>query len=195
MTHAADIESMASGGSGATLDLRRDIDALRVRGETGSYAALATELGELNGRLKTALREVELAEALELMRSFYPLVFAGMVELGATDPTLRAQLGRTGDITYVLKVDAIDFALCLRIVDGAFAYSFEAPAEPHVTMTTTPEVLLQIMSGQTDAIEAFMMGDVDAEGELTRARGLRSVFETLSDRFGFEIMTFEGMPP
>ncbi len=174
----------------AQVELLREIESLRARGEGVGYVELAKELEDMNGRVGKVLREVELDDAVQLMRAFYPLVFAGMVELGREDPALRAQLGRTQDVTYVLKVDEAQFALCLKVESGEFAYSFEEPEKVHVTMTTTPEVLLEIMSGQTDAIEAFMAGDVEADGELTRARSLRAVFEALSDRFGFQIMQF-----
>jgi putative sterol carrier protein len=167
-----------------------EIDALRTRGEAEGFVELATELGEMNARLNDVLRAVELDEAVRLMREFYPLVFAGMVELGRTDPELKEKLAKTQDVVYVLKVEEADFALCLKIDKGEFAYSFEEPANVHVTMTTTPEILLDIMSGQTDAIEAFMAGDVEAEGEIVKARSLRAVFEALGDRFGFQIMQF-----
>lgn len=173
-----------------TQALLGEIDDLHKRADAGSYVAMADELGGMNSRLQVILPEVELDDAVQLMNAFYPLVFSGMVELGKTDAEIRDKLARTEDVTYVLKVDEVGFALCLKIANGEFSYAFSEPAEVNVTMKTDPQTLLELMTGQTDAIQAFMAGDVEADGELIKARGLRAVFEALGDKFGFRLMEF-----
>ena len=44
------------------------------------------------------------------------------------------------------------------------------------------------MSGETDAMQAYMSGEVKAEGNLTKAMALRSVLEVVGEEFGFELM-------
>jgi putative sterol carrier protein len=124
------------------------------------------------------------------MQSFYPLVFSGMIELTKTDPTVKQKLQGTEDVTYLLKVPEVGFALALMIKSSEFSYLFGEPDHVDVTMKTAPDALVRIMTGQTDALEAFMNGEVQAEGSLIKARGLRGVFETLGDRFGFRLMEF-----
>jgi len=37
-------------------------------------------------------------------------------------------------------------------------------------------------------MQAYMSGEVKAEGNLTKAMTLRSIFEVIGEEFGFEIM-------
>jgi putative sterol carrier protein len=166
------------------------IAALKQRAQANSYMSVAAELGDMNTQLKTALPQMNLQDASDVMQAFYPLVFDGMVELSNTDPSVQQKLRGAEDVTYVLKVEEVGFALCLRIKGGQFSYEFAEPSQIDVTMKTSPEALVRIMTGQTDALEAFMDGEVQAEGAITKARGLRGVFETLGDKFGFRLMEF-----
>jgi putative sterol carrier protein len=167
-----------------------DIERMRQRAEADSYLAIAGELGAMNARLQVALPQMELQDASDVMQAFYPLVFSGVVELCQVDETVQQKLRGTEDVTYVFKVPEVSFALCFIIKAGRFSYLFGEPPEVDVTMKSSPETLVRIMTGQTDALEAFMYGEVQAEGSLIKARGLRAVFETMGDRFGFRLMDF-----
>jgi putative sterol carrier protein len=167
-----------------------EIGALKQKAEASSYTAVASELGDMNGRLQTILPRLPLQDASTVMQAFYPLIFEGMVELTQTDENLQNKLGTVENVTYALKVEEVGFTLALMLQDRRFSYSFGEPASIDVTMKTSPEALVRIMTGQTDALEAFMMGEVKAEGSLIKARGLRFIFETMSDKFGFTLMQF-----
>jgi len=152
--------------------------------------AVASELGDMNAFMKTAIPKLQLSDASRVMQAFYPLVFEGMVELIATDPSVADRMKSAENVVYLLDVPQVSFALSLIIQEGKFSYRFSKPEQADVTMRTNPETLVRIMTGQTDALEAFMEGQVEAEGSLIKARGLRAVFETLGDKFGFRLMEF-----
>jgi putative sterol carrier protein len=152
--------------------------------------AVAADLGEMNGRLQTTLPQMKLQDASDVMQAFYPLVFEGMIELTNTDQGLRQKLKTVEDVVYLLSVPDVAFGLCLILAGGKFSYLFGKPERADVTMKTSPDALVRIMTGQTDALEAFMAGEVEVEGSLIKARGLRYIFETLGDKFGFRLMEF-----
>jgi putative sterol carrier protein len=170
--------------------LKSDIAQLKERAEGSSYMSVATELGDMNSRLQTTLPRMKREDASEVMQAFYPLVFEGMIELVRTDESVRKKLENAQDVTYVLNVEEVGFNLILMIKSGIFSYGFGVPPQSDITMRTNPKTLIAIMTGQTDAFEAFMNGEVQAEGSIILARGLRGVFETLGDKFGFRLMEF-----
>jgi putative sterol carrier protein len=163
---------------------------LKRRALADSYMGVAGELGDMNAFLKTALPQMPLSDASRVMQAFYPVVFEGLIELVAKDETLRQRLQNAENVSYLLDVPQVSFALCLMIQGGQFSYRFEKPEQPDVTMRTSPETLVRIMTGQTDAFEAFMEGQVEVEGSLIKARGLRAVLEAMGDTFGFRLMEF-----
>jgi putative sterol carrier protein len=170
--------------------LLSEIAEIKRRAEAETYLANAGALSDMNTRLKQVLPTLSLDDASSVMQAFYPLVFSGMIEIGETDADVRQKLAATEDVVYLLKVEEVGFALCLAIQGGKFSYQFSEPAHVDVTMKTSPEALVRIMTGQTDAFEAFMEGVVQMEGSIIKARGLRAVFEALGDRFGFRLMEF-----
>lgn len=171
-------------------NLIEEIGRLKQSAQASSYVAVADQLGDMNSRLQSILPRLSLQDASDVMQAFYPLVFEGMVELAENDESIKKKLQNTEDVTYVLKVEEVGFALCLMIQGGRFSYLFSEPSHIDVTMKTSPEALVRIMTAQTDALEAFMMGEVQAEGPLIKARGLRAIFETMGDKFGFRLMEF-----
>ncbi len=167
-----------------------DIAGLKSKAVANSYMAVAPQLADMNTRLQTALLQMKLDDASRVMQAFYPLVFEAMRELTDTDETLGQKLKTVEEVVYLLSVPEVSFGLCLILKGGKFDYLFGKPESADVTMKTSPEALVRIMTGQTDALEAFMQGEVEAEGSLIKARGLRYIFETLGDKFGLRLMEF-----
>ena len=44
------------------------------------------------------------------------------------------------------------------------------------------------MAGDTDPMQAYMSGDIKAEGNLTKAMGLRSVLEIVGEELGIDVL-------
>src|SRR5688500_10517988 len=95
---------------------------LKRRALADSYMSVAGELGDMNALLKTALPKMPLADASRIMQAFYPVVFEGLIELVSKDEALRQRLQSAENVTYLLDVPQVSFALCLMIQGGQFSY-------------------------------------------------------------------------
>jgi len=81
-----------------------------------------------------------------------------------------------------------DFAITFIIKDGKFDYKMELVDDADLVMKMNKETMKNMMSGDLDIMQAYMSGEVKAEGNLTKAMGLRSILEAVGEEFGFELM-------
>ncbi len=70
--------------------------------------------------------------------------------------------------------DGEDFYL--EIKDGAFEIATGENEDPSVTLIMSSETLVNVMTGETDGMQAFMAGQLRAEGDMMLATKLGELF-------------------
>ncbi|GAA3913743.1 SCP2 sterol-binding domain-containing protein [Litoribacillus peritrichatus] len=70
--------------------------------------------------------------------------------------------------------DGDDFFLTIN--DGSFEIAEGENDDPSVTLIMTTETLSGLMSGDVDGMQAFMMGQLKAEGDIMLATKLSELF-------------------
>ena len=70
--------------------------------------------------------------------------------------------------------DGGDFFLTIN--DGSFEIAEGESEDPSVTLIMTTETLGGLMSGEVDGMQAFMMGQLKAEGDIMLATKLAELF-------------------
>ena len=63
-----------------------------------------------------------------------------------------------------------------EVKEGDCEFTQGAHATPDIELSLASELLLEIISGETDAMQAFMEGSIEAEGDMTLAPALVSLF-------------------
>ncbi|NQZ29782.1 MAG: SCP2 sterol-binding domain-containing protein [Oceanospirillaceae bacterium] len=63
-----------------------------------------------------------------------------------------------------------------KISDGECSFSEGAHSAPDIELSMASDLLLEIISGESDAMQAFMEGSIEAEGDMTLAPALVSLF-------------------
>lgn len=63
-----------------------------------------------------------------------------------------------------------------EISDGSCSFSAGAHSTPDIELSLASDLLLEIISGESDAMQAFMEGSIEAEGDMTLAPALVSLF-------------------
>ncbi|MHA1648567.1 MAG: SCP2 sterol-binding domain-containing protein [Candidatus Helarchaeota archaeon] len=152
------------------------------------FVKVVKEFPELNDLVRKKMAEFEIDEALELTKKFMPLMFDAAKELVETSEDIAEELEDIEDTTVSLVVEDADFAITLIIKDGKFDYKMGTVENADLVMKMSKDTMKDFMAGEADPIQAYMSGDIKAEGNLTKAMALRSVLEALSDEFGFELM-------
>jgi putative sterol carrier protein len=87
-----------------------------------------------------------------------------------------------------MVVENGDFAMSFIIKDGKFDFKMEVVEGADLVLKMGKDAMKNLIAGESDPIQAYMAGDVRAEGNLTKAMALRSIFEALGDEFGFDLM-------
>jgi len=169
-------------------ELKKAVPDLASKAKAVGYAEVAKELSGMTDTLKDKLAEFEVDDALDLMKSFMPMMFDGMKELAESNEDVQDELEDVEDTVISMVVEDGDFAMTFIVKEGKFDYSMEAAADADLTMKMDKATMKGFMSGEADVMQAYMSGDIKAEGNLTKAMGLRSIFEALGDEFGFDMM-------
>ncbi|MHA1277786.1 MAG: SCP2 sterol-binding domain-containing protein [Candidatus Helarchaeota archaeon] len=152
------------------------------------FVKVAKELPDLSTVIRDKVAEFDVDEAITLIKQFMPVVFEGMKELAESNEDVAEELEDIDDTTVSLVIEDADFAITLIVKDGKFDYKLEQVPDADLVLKMNKTVMKDMMSGESDAMQAYMSGDVKAEGNLTKAMALRSIFEAMSEEFGFELM-------
>lgn len=152
------------------------------------FAKVAKEIPEMTEIIKDKMVEFEVDEALGIMKNLMPVMFDAMKELAESNEDVQDELEDVEDTIISMVVEDSDFAMTFIVKDGKFDYSLKADPNADLTMKMGKDTMKNMMAGEGDAMQAYMSGEIKAEGNLTKAMGLRSIFEALGDEFGFELM-------
>jgi putative sterol carrier protein len=140
--------------------------------------------------LKDTLPHEPVEYALDIIQKFSPIIYECMVELSKTDSYLMEELELADDVVFVAGIDGTSVCHTLMLSNGEFSYSLERPEISDMAVFMNEDTYRRVMTGETDAMDAFMDGEVNLEGSVTAGVHLRAIFETLCDEFGFKIIDF-----
>jgi putative sterol carrier protein len=169
-------------------DIIKGLPGIMQKAQKIGFVKVAQELPDLGTAIRDKMAEFEVDEAITLIKEFMPVVFSGMKELAETNEDVAEELEDIEDTKVSMVIEDADFAITLIVADGKFDYAMEQAADADLVLKMTKTVMKDMMSGESDAMSAYMSGDVKAEGNLTKAMALRSIFEAMSEEFGFELM-------
>jgi putative sterol carrier protein len=162
-------------------------DILKQAKEAG-FLKVAKEYPQINDIVRSKLAEFEVDEALNMMKQFMPMMFEAMQDLVATNEDIAEELEDIEDTVVSMVVEDGDFAMTFIIKDGKFDFKMEVVEGADLVLKMGKDAMKNLIAGESDPIQAYMAGDVRAEGNLTKAMALRSIFEALGDEFGFDLM-------
>ena len=169
-------------------EIIKALPGLLEKAKAIGFQKVAKEIPEITDLIKDKMAEFDVDEALTLMKQFMPVVFDAMKELAETNEDVQDELEDVEDTVISMIVEDSDFAMTFIVKDGKFDYALEAKDDADLTLKMGKETMKNMIAGEGDAMQAYMSGEVKAEGNLTKAMGLRSIFEALGEEFGFELM-------
>ncbi|MHA1146338.1 MAG: SCP2 sterol-binding domain-containing protein [Candidatus Helarchaeota archaeon] len=152
------------------------------------FLNVAKEVPEMTEVIRDKMAEFDVDEALNLMKQFMPVMFDAMKDFAETNEDLQEELEDTEDVAVSMVVEDADFAMTFIIKDGKFEYALKQVDDADLVMKMSKDVMANMMSGEGDPMQAYMSGDIKAEGNLAKAMALRSIFEIMGDEFGFSLM-------
>ncbi|WP_240776026.1 SCP2 sterol-binding domain-containing protein [Nitrincola schmidtii] len=104
---------------------------------------------------------------------------ATMADLNAVFSSMeqRFNAAAAGDLEAVFQYQITDGdAWAVTVENGQCKVEQLAHGEPTVTLTMDSQTLEEVMSGETDGMQAFMTGRIQADGDIMLATRLTSIF-------------------
>ena len=169
-------------------DLVKAMPEILEKAKAVGFLKVATEVPEISDLIKNKMGEFEVDQAIEMMKQFMPVMFEAMKELAETDEDIQDELEDIEDTKVAMVIEEADFAVTLIVEDGKFDFKTELVEGADLVLKMTKDSMKGILSGESDPVQAYMAGEVKAEGNLTKAMAMRSIFEVLGEKFGFELM-------
>ena len=78
------------------------------------------------------------------------------------------------DAVFQYEID--DNRWYVTVADGACDVTEGTHDDPSLTLTLAEQVFLEVMSGETDGMQAFMMGQIQADGNMMLAPQIAELF-------------------
>lgn len=88
----------------------------------------------------------------------------------------RFDANAAGDLSAVFQYDIDGSLWSVSIEDGECVIKEGQHDDADVTLTLNEETFLGILSGETDGMQAFMAGDVQADGNIMLAPQIEQIF-------------------
>ena len=169
-------------------ELIKAIPDLLEKAKAVGFVKVAEEVPEISDLIRNKMAEFEVDEAIDMMKQFMPVMFDAMKELAETDEDIQDEIEDIEDTAVTMMIEEADFAMTLIVKDGKFDFKLEAVEDADLVLKMTKESMKGMLSGESDPVQAYKAGEVKAEGNLTKAMAMRSIFEVLGEKFGFEMM-------
>ncbi|MDY6965476.1 MAG: SCP2 sterol-binding domain-containing protein [Halobacteriota archaeon] len=158
--------------------------------ETGDIIDFLPKFMSINEKMQD-LDPSDLSEVLPKMTEFIPKIMPVLISLIdkviATDDDLSEELENAEDLIININAGGI-MTICMQIKDGKMHIGTELADSADMSMEIPMDVMLNLMTGTGDPMSAFMGGDVNMEGDISKAMGIMPLMGILSEKFGFEMM-------
>ncbi|MHC1592202.1 MAG: SCP2 sterol-binding domain-containing protein [Candidatus Helarchaeales archaeon] len=169
-------------------ELVKEIPNIIEKAKAVGFLQVAKEVPDMAEVIRSKMAEFDVDEAIELIKKFMPVMFDAMKEFAEQNEDIQEELEDTEDVAISMVVEDGDFAMTFIVKDGKFDYKLEQVPDADLVMKMPKEVMANLMAGEGDPMQAYMSGDIKAEGNLAKAMALRSIFEIMGDEFGFNLM-------
>ncbi|MHA1895059.1 MAG: SCP2 sterol-binding domain-containing protein [Candidatus Helarchaeota archaeon] len=168
--------------------LVKEIPNLLEKAKAVGFAKVVKEIPDLSETIREKMSEFEVDEAISVISTLMPVMFDAVKVMAESNEDIQDELEDVEDTIMSMVLEDGDFAITFIIKDGKFDYKMELVDDADLVMKMNKETMKNMMSGDLDIMQAYMSGEVKAEGNLTKAMGLRSILEAVGEEFGFELM-------
>ncbi|MHA1784441.1 MAG: SCP2 sterol-binding domain-containing protein [Candidatus Helarchaeota archaeon] len=152
------------------------------------FAKIIKEFPDITDFIRNIISDFEVDESINIIRQFLPLIFDTIVDYIAENEEIREELEDIDDVSLALALEDGDFAITIIIKDGKFSYELGIEDKTDLILKMNKETMRKFISGDADPMSSYMSGDVKAEGNITKAMGLRSILDIIGDEFGIDLL-------
>jgi putative sterol carrier protein len=133
----------------------------------------------------------DIEPALPKMSENIPKIMPTMMDLMdrvlAADEELKSELEGSEDVSINVEAGTL-MSMNMSIKGGKMGMSTELADDADMTMKIPENIMMDLMTGTGDAMSAFMGGDVEMEGDMSKAMGMMPLMTTFGEKFGIEMM-------
>ncbi|NHI93473.1 MAG: hypothetical protein EAX96_13380 [Candidatus Lokiarchaeota archaeon] len=152
------------------------------------FVNIVKEIPDVMDNMRTIIAEFEPEEAIEIIKKYMPVVYDSVIDFVEQNEELQEELEDIEDTSLALMVDDADFTITLIIKDAKISYQMDIPENVDLTLKLNKSTMKNFMTNDMDPMQAYMSGEIKAEGNITKAMGLRPILDFISEELGIEIL-------
>ncbi|MBD3229499.1 MAG: hypothetical protein GF329_15045 [Candidatus Lokiarchaeota archaeon] len=137
--------------------------------------------------LRDKLGDLDLEDMKEIIPKFLPVMFGGMKELLEASEEAQFELEDMDDMSMVISVPDLDVSIFMKIEEGKFDAGEGTVEDADLTITMSEENFMKLATGEMDAMQAYMSGEIQLEGDMTKAMAIRPLMDILADEYEFDL--------
>ncbi|MHA1230657.1 MAG: SCP2 sterol-binding domain-containing protein [Candidatus Helarchaeota archaeon] len=145
------------------------------------------ELKEFMTSIRDKLAEISVDDLKEIIPKFTGILFSGMKELLDASEEAQEELEDMEDMSLVISVPDMNLGIYIKIEDGKLDAGEGELEEADLKIKMGQDTFMKMVSGDIDAMQAYMSGEIQLEGDMTKAMAIRPLFDILADEYDFEI--------
>jgi putative sterol carrier protein len=145
------------------------------------------DLKDFLGTMREKIAELSSDDLKEIIPKFLPIMFGGMQELLDASEDAKDELEDMDDMAMMISVPDMNVQIFMKIEDGKFTAGEGEVDDPDLTIKMAEETFMKMATGDLDAMQAYMSGEVQLEGDMTKAMAIRPLMDILADEYEFDI--------
>ncbi|MHA1268311.1 MAG: SCP2 sterol-binding domain-containing protein [Candidatus Helarchaeota archaeon] len=137
--------------------------------------------------MREKIGELSADDLKKIIPKFLPVMFKGMQELLEASEEAQEELEDIDDMSILISVPDMNINIFMKIEDGKFSAGEGDIEDPSLKIKMAEETFMKMATGDLDAMQAYMSGEVQLEGDMTKAMALRPLLDVLADEYDFDI--------
>jgi putative sterol carrier protein len=186
-----DLKNMVKSLDGAdAAKLKEDIPKIMDKVKEIGFVEVIRDddLKDFIPELTKQITTIPVDDLIPLAKVLMPAFFEGMAELLENSEEAMEEIEEMESMKLMMEVPALDIKIFLQVEDGKFSAGMGDVEGADLTITIQKDTFLQLMSGEVNMMNAYLGGGMSAEGTITKALALQTLFEILVDEYDFEML-------
>ncbi|MHA1310392.1 MAG: SCP2 sterol-binding domain-containing protein [Candidatus Helarchaeota archaeon] len=123
----------------------------------------------------------------EIIPKFLPVMFKGMQELLEASEEAQEELEDIDDMAIVISVPDMNVNIYMKIEEGKFSAGEGDIEDASLKIKMDESTFMKMATGDLDAMQAYMSGEIQLEGDMTKAMAIRPLLDVLADEYDFDL--------
>ncbi|NHI92818.1 MAG: hypothetical protein EAX96_09985 [Candidatus Lokiarchaeota archaeon] len=149
------------------------------------------EFPDITEFLRNKISIFEPDDALLMFKEYVPLIYDGVISLIEENEEIKHKIEGTEDICVAMEIDDADFAVTGKLKEARMSYQMGINNNVDLIIKMKKDAMKKLLSGELEVVQGLKSGVIKAEGNITKALGLRPIIDIISKEISIKPMNIQ----